>query len=106
MHHSAKSLYDSAWSVCAILPIFATMKTDKKTSSQMAADEATAADGLATQRHARAMRYTEQLLEQLVLEEHADRLAQQAETGDAYICQEWQEKHKDNCAINRHPEIL
>ena len=59
------------------------MKTDKKTSSQMAADEATAADGLATQRHARAMRYTEQLLEQLVLEEHADRLAQQAETGDA-----------------------
>ena len=83
MHHSAKSLYDSAWSVCAILPIFATMKTDKKTSSQLAADEATAADGLATQRHARAMRYTEQLLEQLVLEEHADRLAQQAETGDA-----------------------
>ena len=59
------------------------MKTDKKTSSQMAADEATAADGLAIQRHARAMRYTEQLLEQLVLEEHADRLAQQAETGDA-----------------------
>lgn len=83
MHHSAKSLYDSAWSVCAILPIFATMKTDKKTSSQLAADEATAADGLATQRHARAMRYTEQLLEQLVLEEHADRLERQAKEGDA-----------------------
>ena len=65
------------------MPIFATMKTDKKTSSQMAADEVTAADGLATRRHARAMRYTEQLLEQLVLEEHADRLAQQTETGDA-----------------------
>ena len=83
MHHSAKSLYDSAWSVYAIFPIFATMKTDKKTSSQMAADEATSADALSTKRHARAMRYTEQLLEQLVLEEHADRLAQQAETGDA-----------------------
>ena len=48
----------------------------------MAADEATSADALSTKRHARAMRYTEQLLEQLVLEEHADRLAQQAETGD------------------------
>ena len=48
----------------------------------MAADEATAAEGLATQRHARAMRYTEQLLEQLVLEARADQLSRQAEEGD------------------------
>lgn len=57
-------MHDSAWSVSDIFFIFVGMKTNQESLSKKG-------NNLDAKRHAEAMRYTEQFLEQLVLKERA-----------------------------------